>query len=210
MPKRIRAGTLVAGAVAASAMAVAGSAVALAGPATAAPKAPGFLTAADLPPPVGTAWTAGRITAGVPEETTGDTCLRALPGHRAAWHRDFRTDLDTRARQTTVVLPDARAARRLAARLDGDLASCAARIERLDPDTEATGRDYGRLPVEDGAHVHGVHTETSWGASDVRLLSVGRDGRTVTVVDWARLGGFDGIPVPAFEKTTVSAVTKLR
>ncbi|MFB7312151.1 hypothetical protein [Streptomyces sp. NPDC056192] len=43
MPKRTRAGALLA-------VAVTGLAVALAGLATAAPKAPGFLAAADLPP----------------------------------------------------------------------------------------------------------------------------------------------------------------
>ncbi|MYW18841.1 hypothetical protein GT039_25505, partial [Streptomyces sp. SID2955] len=91
-----------------------------------------------------------------------------------------------------------------------DIRSCAARIEQHDPDTEATGKDFGKLSVEEGAHVYGVHTGTSWGASDVRLLSVGRDGRTVTVVDWAQLGGFDGAPVKAFKKTAVRAVTKLR
>ena len=36
--------------------------------------------------------------------------------------------------------------------------------------------------IEQGAHVCGLHTVISWGASDIRLLSVGRDGRTVTAV----------------------------
>lgn len=218
MPKRIRAGTLlatkaaatVAAAVAVTGLTVALAGPALAGPAAAAPKAPGFLAAADLPPRPAAPWTADKVTAGVPEETDQDTCLRALSGQQAAWHRDFRTDLDTNARQITVVLPDTRSAQRLASRLTKDFSSCAARIERQDPDTEATGRDYGPLSVEEGAHVYGVHTRTSWGADDVRLLSVGRDGRTVTVVNWAQLGGFEGAPVGAFKKTTVRAVNKLR
>ncbi|WP_030740150.1 hypothetical protein [Streptomyces sp. NRRL S-31] len=204
MPKRTRAGTLLTVAVA-----VAGSAVALAGPATAAPQAPGFLSVTDLPPDRTSSWTAGEVTAGIPEGTDRDTCLRALSGHRPAWHRDFRTDLDTNARQITVVLRDTRSAKRLASSLNKDVKSCAARIERQFPDTEATGRDYGELPVEEGAHVYGVHTETSWGAADVRLLSVGRDGRTVTVVNWAQLGGFEGVPVTAFKKTATSSVRKL-
>ena len=53
--------------------------------------------------------------------------------------------------------------------------------ESSDPDIEAEYRDYGTLPVEEGAHVHGVHSRASWGAMGTRLLSVGRDGRTVTV-----------------------------
>ncbi|GGY06095.1 hypothetical protein [Streptomyces minutiscleroticus] len=202
MPKRTRAGALLA-------VAVTGSAVALAGPAAAAPKTPGFLAAADLPTHPASSWTAGEVTADVPEETDRDVCLRALPGHEPAWHRDFRTDLDTNARQITMVLPDTRSARRLVSRLDKDITSCAARIEQQDPDTEATGRDYGTVSVEEGARVHGVHTETSWGASDVRLLAVGRDGRTVTVVNWAQLGGFEGAPVKAFKQTTAKAVNKL-
>ncbi|MEU3839349.1 hypothetical protein AB0E88_04885 [Streptomyces sp. NPDC028635] len=203
MPKSTGAGTLLG-------LAVTGLAVAFAGPAAAAVKAPGFLAAADLPPHPASSWTAGDVTAGVPQETGEDACLRALPGHTAAWHRDFRTDLDTGARQITVVLSDTRTAEQLTSRLNADIESCAARIEQQQPDTRATGKDYGTLPVEDGAHVYGVHTETSWGASDVRLLSVGRDGRTVTVVNWAQLGGFEGAPVRAFKKTTTTAVDKLR
>ncbi|MEW5351606.1 hypothetical protein [Streptomyces sp. 16-176A] len=203
MPRRTPAGALLA-------VAVTALTVALSAPATAAaPRAPGFLDAADLPPHPTSSWTAGKVTAGVPEGTDQDTCLRALPSDEPAWHRDFRTDLDTNARQITVVLPDTRSAKQLTSRLNRDVASCAARIERQDPDTEATGEDYGELPVEEGAHVYGVHTETTWGASDVRLLAVGRDGRTVTVVNWAQLGGFEGAPVTAFEKTTVRAVNRL-
>ncbi|MGW3121566.1 hypothetical protein ACWDBW_31185 [Streptomyces sp. NPDC001107] len=202
MPKRTRAGALLA-------IAVTGLTAVLAGPAAAAPKAPGFLAAADLPPHPSSSWTAGKVTAGVPEDTDRDTCLRALPGHESAWHRDFRTDLDTGARQITVVLPDIRAAKQLTSLLNKDIKSCAARIEQQEPDTEATGKDYGKLAVEEGAHVYGVHTETSGGATDVRLLSVGRDGRTVTVVDWGQLGDFRGAPVKAFKKTTTTAVNKL-
>jgi len=202
MSKHTRSGALLA-------VTVAGLAVALAGPAIAAPKAPGFLAAPDLPPHATSSWTAGKVTAGVPEETDGDTCLRKLAGLKSAWHRDFHTDLDTNARQITVVLPDTRAAQRLASGLNKDIKSCAVRIEQQDPETEATGKDYGTVSVEEGAHVYGVHTETSWGASDVRLLSVGRDGRTVTVVNWAQLGDFEGAPVKAFKKTTTKAVNKL-
>ncbi|MFF4500942.1 hypothetical protein [Streptomyces sp. NPDC001401] len=202
MPKRTRAGALIT-------LAVTGLAVASAGPAGAVPKAPGFLAAADLPPHPTSSWTAGKVTGGVPEDTDWDICLRALPGHESAWHRDFRTDLDTNARQITVVLPDTRSAKQLTSWLNKDIKSCPGRIELKDPDTEATGKDYGSLPVEEGAHVYGVHTETSSGASDVRLLSVGRDGRTVTVVNWAQLGGFEGVPVKAFKKTATTAVNKL-
>ncbi|MBW8816685.1 MAG: hypothetical protein JF598_00270, partial [Streptomyces sp.] len=74
---------------------------------------------------------------------------------------------------------------------------------------EATYKDYGKVAVEEGARVHGLHTEQSYGATDIRLLSVGRDDRTVTVVEWSQMGDFGDAPVKAFKKTTATAVNKL-
>ncbi|SED53319.1 hypothetical protein SAMN05216532_4850 [Streptomyces sp. 2231.1] len=206
MPKSTRAGTLLALAVTGLALGAT-----LATPANAAAaKAPGFLKAADLPPHPSSTWTAGKVTAGVPEAVEQDRCLSmALGGGSNTWYREFRTDLDTSARQVSVRSSTTAAAKGRFSRLNKDIKSCAARIEKADPETEATLRDYGPLPVEEGAHVYGLHTVTTWGASDIRLLSVGRDGRTVTVVEWGQLGGFRGAPVKAFKKTTVTAVNKL-
>jgi hypothetical protein len=205
MLKRTRAGALTALAVTALAVGTA-----LAAPADAATKAPGFLAAADLPPHPTSTWTAGKVTAGVPEAVEQDRCLgMALGGGQDTWYRDFRTDLDTHARQVSVELSGVSAAKGRFSRLNKDIKSCAARIEKADPDVEATLKDYGTLPVEEGAHLYGLHTETSWGATDIRLLSVGRDGTTVTVVDWGQLGGFKDAPVKAFKKTTTTAVNKL-
>ncbi|GAB7105366.1 hypothetical protein JCM4814A_36800 [Streptomyces phaeofaciens JCM 4814] len=176
----------------------------------AAPKAPGFLAAKDLPPHPSSSWTAGRVTAGVPEVLELDTCLgKALGGGSNTWYREFRTDLDAGARQVSAELPSVSAAKGRFSRVDKDIRSCAKRIERADPELEATLRDYGTLDVEEGAHVYGLHVETSWGATDIRLLSVGRDGRAVTVVDWGQMGDFGDAPVKAFKKTTTTAVKKL-
>ncbi|MGW7541673.1 hypothetical protein ACWGKQ_11225 [Streptomyces sp. NPDC054770] len=205
MSKRTRAGALTAFAGAAL---VAGTA--LAAPAAAAPKAPGFLTAADLPPRAGSSWTAGKVTAGIPDEVRQDTCVGvALGGGQDSWYREFRTDLDTSARQISAELPSVRVAKGRFAKLDEDIVSCADRIEMDDPATQATFQDHGTLPVGDGAHVYALHTVTSWGASDIRLVSIGREGRTVTVVDWGQLGDFADAPVKAFKKTTTTAVNKL-
>ena len=57
--------------------------------------------------------------------------------------------------------------------------------------------------------MYGLATETSFGALDVHLMSVGRDGRTVTVVNWGEMGRLGDAPVKAFKKTTVTAVNKL-
>ncbi|WP_210584545.1 hypothetical protein [Streptomyces sp. GESEQ-35] len=167
----------------------------------------GFLSAADLPPHPSSSWTAGEVTDGVPEELL--LCLAdTLPGYDSRY-RAFHTELDTSARQLTIVTGSPAKAKALATRLDAEIRSCPTRIEQRDPETEAVHKDYGTLPVEDGARVHGLHTETSWGATDIHLLSVGRDGRTVTVVEWSQLGDFDDAPVTAFRKTTTTAVAKL-
>ncbi|MFE1795594.1 hypothetical protein ACFW9L_05450 [Streptomyces sp. NPDC059517] len=168
---------------------------------------PRFLSAAQLPPHPSSAWTAGKVTPGVPGELA--FCLEdALPGYDSSY-RDFRTDLETNAQQLTIVVGSNAKADALAKRLNKEIKACAAKAEQADPEVEATLKDYGKLPVEEGAHVYGVHTETSWGATDINLYSVGRDGRAVTVVKWGQMGDFSDAPVKAFKKTTTTAVNKL-
>ncbi|MGY1496500.1 hypothetical protein ACW4TU_07750 [Streptomyces sp. QTS52] len=192
--------------------ALAAAGLALAAPADAAAKAsaptpPKFLSAAELPPHPSSAWTAGRVKDGVPDELK--SCFgETLPGYDSRY-REFRTELDTGAVQLTLVVATDAKAKALAERLNKDMRSCAKRIEQADPEIEAESRDYGTLAVEEGAHVYGLHTETSYGATDIHLLSVGRDGRAVTVVEWGQLGDFTGAPVKAFKKTTTTAVKKL-
>ncbi|MFE9771881.1 hypothetical protein ACFYOV_09460 [Streptomyces sp. NPDC005931] len=205
MPMRTRAGLL-------AALTVVGLAAGttLITPAGAAPgkvPAPRFLAASELPPHPSSVWTAGKVTDGFPAELAH--CLgEGVPAYDYR-HRVFHTDLDTGAVQATVVTGSSAKAKALAALLNEEIRSCADRIEASDPEVEAEGRSYGTLPVEEGAQVHGLHTAASWGATDVHLLSVGRDGKTVTVVSWGAMGGFDDAPVAAFKKTTTRAVNKL-
>lgn len=87
MPKRTRAGAL-------TVLSLTGLVlgVTLAVQAGAAPAAPKFLSAADLPPHPSSAWTAGKVTDGVPDELL--LCLEdALPGYDSRY-RDFRTELE--------------------------------------------------------------------------------------------------------------------
>lgn len=170
--------------------------------------APTFLSASQLPPHPTSSWTAGPVTEGFPEELGLCVSVEGVPSYDYR-HRQFRTDLDTTAVQLTVVTGTADQAKNLAKHYDDLVRTCADRIEQSSPDVEAEGRDYGRLPVEEGARVRGLHTETSWGASDIALMSVGRDGRTVTVVKWGQMGDFRDAPVAAFKKTTSTAVDKL-
>jgi hypothetical protein len=205
MSMRIRTSALTALAVAAVA-----AGTVLAAPAGAAPKAavPKFLSASQLPPHPTSSWTAGPVTEGFPEELGFCVSTEGVLDYDYR-HRTFRTDLDTGAVQLTVVTGTAAQAKALAKRYDDLIRTCADRIEKASPDIEAESRDYGKLKVEEGAHVRGLHTETSWGANDVDLLSVGRDGRTVTVLQWGQMGDFKGAPVTAFKKTTTTAVNKL-
>ncbi|MCF2130223.1 hypothetical protein L1I79_27890 [Strepomyces sp. STD 3.1] len=188
----------------------AGAALAVAAvPANAAPPrsaSPAFLDPAELPPHPSSDWYAGPVTAGQPDPLplcVGD----ALPS--TASHRRYWTEYDTGALQATVVERSTRHAVRLAALLREDLADCAREVMERYPDVTATQKYYGRLDVEEGAHVYGVHTVAEWGASDIGLFSVGRDGRTVTVVQWGRMGTFEHAQVAGFRATTVTAVDKL-
>jgi len=174
------------------------------GKASASPK---FLSASQLPPHPSSSWRAGKVTDGVPDELR--FCIQdTLPGYDSRY-RDFRTDLETNAQQLTIVVGSSAKAKALATRLNKDIRACATRIEQSDPETEAALKDYGKLSVEEGAHAYGLHTETSWGDTDINLYSVGRDGRAVTLVRWAQMGDFSDAPVKAFKKTTTTAVNKL-
>ncbi|WP_055564152.1 MULTISPECIES: hypothetical protein [Streptomyces] len=211
MSKRIRTSALTALAVAALAAGTvltapsAGAAPKAAEPKAAAPK---LLSASQLPPHPTSSWTAGPTTEGFPEALGLCVSTEGVPSYDYR-HREFRTDVDTGAVQLTVVADSAALAKGLAKHYDDLIRTCADRIEKASPDVAAEGRDYGKLPVEEGARVRGLHTETSSGATDVALLSVGRDGRTVTVVKWGQLGDFGDAPVAAFKKTTTTAVNKL-
>ncbi|MGW0817878.1 hypothetical protein ACWD00_32440 [Streptomyces viridiviolaceus] len=188
----------------------AGAALALAGVPAAAgtPRsaAPGFLEPSELPPHPSSDWYAGPVTAGQPDPLpicVGD----ALPS--IASHRSYWTEYDTGALQVTVVERSTRRAKEFAALLRRDLAGCARKLMKQYPDITAAQKYYGRLDVEEGAHVYGIHTASTWGASDIGLFAVGRDGRTVTVVQWGRMGSFEHAQVADFRATTVTAVDKL-
>ncbi|PZT70260.1 hypothetical protein DN402_32495 [Streptomyces sp. SW4] len=194
--------TAVAASAAAAALAVA------AVPSAAAPSAatPRFLAPAELPPHPSSGWYAGPVTAGQPDPLpvcVGD----ALPSTSS--HRRYWTEYDTGALQVTVVERSTQRAKEFAALLRRHLADCAETLMERHPDITAEQKYYGRLDVQEGAHVYGVHTEASWGASDIGLLSVGRDGRTVTVVSWGQMGDFRHAQVADFKATTVRAVEKL-
>lgn len=188
-----------------------GAAVAVAGvvagtsPAAAA-GSPRFLAPSELPPHATSAWTAGPVTAGQPDPLP--MCVgEALPS--ISVHRSYRTDLDTGALQVTVVERSEQRAKDFAALLRKNLDGCAEKLMKQDPEITAKQKYYGKLNVEEGAHVYGVHTEASWGANDINMFSVGRDGTTVTLVKWGQMGNFANAQVADFKATTIKAVNKL-
>ncbi|GAA2575832.1 hypothetical protein GCM10010304_15650 [Streptomyces roseoviolaceus] len=195
--------TVAALAAVAGVAAVAVPAAAATTPASATPR---FLEPAELPPHPTSPWYAGPVTAGQPDPLP--VCVgEALPS--IATHRSYGTEFDTNAQQITVVERTAQRAKDFAALLRKDIAGCAKKLMEQDPDLTATQKSYGRLNVEEGAHVYGLHTASAWGSSDIGLFSVGRDGRTVTVVLWGQMGNFQHAQVADFKKTTVTAVNKL-
>ncbi|MFF4851428.1 hypothetical protein [Streptomyces sp. NPDC001194] len=169
--------------------------------------APGFLGAADLPPQPSSPWHAGKVTKGLPE--TPPFCLDGALPATGSWHRHFGTDLDAGAVQVSVRASSDAAAARLARDLERQVAACAADWLREHPEGTARSRDYGALPVEEGAHVYGVHTSIPDSEPGVHLFGIGRDGSTVTVVQWGRMGDLGDAPVAAFKRTTTTAVNRL-
>ncbi|MFD9307264.1 hypothetical protein ACFWCB_32120 [Streptomyces sp. NPDC060048] len=173
----------------------------------AAATAPGFIGGADLPPHPGSPWFAGKVTKGLPESPP--FCLDGALPAAGSWHRTFGTEFDTGAVQVSVRASSTGAAAALAASLERKVAACAADWLRTTPGGTASWQDYGKLTVEEGAHVYGVHTSAPESEPGAHLYGIGRDGATVTVVKWGQMGNLSDAPVPAFKKTTTTAVNKL-
>ncbi|MYR93752.1 MULTISPECIES: hypothetical protein [unclassified Streptomyces] len=175
--------------------------------APAAPAAPKFLSAGQWPASL-TPWTAGPVRKGLPED--GSVCTAGTTPAKGTRHRDFRTELDTGARQTVTVAPTTAKAKALAAELRTALATCLERLKEQEPGLEGVSRYHGRVNVEEGAHIYSIDTSyPEAGSTDIGLYAVGRDGRTVTVLEWGQLGDLDGAPLQGFRKTTRTAVAKL-
>ncbi|GHI84838.1 hypothetical protein [Streptomyces xanthophaeus] len=169
--------------------------------------APGFLIGTDLPPHASSPWFAGDVTKGLPE--FAPFCLDGVLPAAGSWHRQFGTEFDTGAVQVSVRSASASAAAKLAGTLERKVAACAADWLRTTPGGTASWQDYGKVAVEEGAHVYGVHVSIPESEPSVHLFGIGRDGATVTVVQWGEMGNLSHAPVGAFKKTTTKAVNKL-
>ncbi|UFQ13778.1 MULTISPECIES: hypothetical protein [Streptomyces] len=167
---------------------------------------PRFLAPSELPPHASSPWHAGPVTSGQPDPLP--MCVgEGLPS--TSVHRTYRTDLDTGALQVTVVERSEQRAKEFAALLRKKLDGCAETVMKQNPEITASQKYYGKVNAEEGAHVYGVHTVASWGANDINMFAVGRDGTTVTLVTWGQMGTFADAQVSDFKTTTATAVNKL-
>ncbi|MEU9142914.1 hypothetical protein [Streptomyces sp. NPDC048349] len=192
---------------ASAALAAAAALVLTASTTATAATAPGFIDGTDLPPHPTSPWYAGQVTPGLPE--FAPLCLDGVLPAQGSRHRAFGTEFDTGALQISVRAASATAAAKLATTLERKVAGCAADWLRTTPGGTASWNDYGKLAVEEGAHVYGVHTSIPESEPGVHLYGIGRDGSTVTVVQWGQMGDLSHAPVADFRKTTVKAVDKL-
>ncbi|MFC8022459.1 hypothetical protein [[Kitasatospora] papulosa] len=194
-------------ALATAAAAALGLAALVTAPAQAAAQ-PAFLTASQMPPS-STPWTATQVFAGVPENG-GVLCAPYRIPAQNTRYREFSTELDTNGVQVTTVAPTETDAVKLVNTLRGALAGCGPLLEQQNPGLQAISTSHGKLAVEEGAWVYSLDTaDPQIGTSDIHLFSVGRDGRTVTLVRWGQMGDLEDAPLTAFRTTTKTAVNKL-
>ncbi|MFF3020758.1 hypothetical protein [Streptomyces sp. NPDC057939] len=169
---------------------------------------PAFLAASQMPPS-STQWTATQVFTGVPENG-GVLCAPYKIPAQNTRYREFSTELDTNGVQVTTVARTEADAVKLVDTLRGALAGCGPLLERQNPGLQAVSASHGKLAVEEGAWVYSLDTaDPQIGISDIHLFSVGRDGRTVTVVRWGQMGDLEDAPLTAFRTTTKTAVNKL-
>ncbi|MFF8101147.1 hypothetical protein ACF07S_15480 [Streptomyces sp. NPDC016640] len=169
---------------------------------------PAFLAASQMPPS-STPWTATQVFTGVPENG-GVLCAPYKIPAQNTRYREFSTELDTNGVQVTTVARTEADAVKLVDTLRGALAGCGPLLEQQNPGLQAVSASHGKLAVEEGAWVYSLDTaDPQIGISDIHLFSVGRDGRTVTLVRWGQMGDLEDAPLTAFRTTTKTAVNKL-
>ncbi|MFF3318035.1 hypothetical protein ACFYV5_21350 [Streptomyces sp. NPDC003035] len=169
---------------------------------------PAFLAASQMPPS-STPWTATQVLTGVPENGGALCAPYKIPAQNTRY-REFTTELDTNGVQITTVARTEADAVKLVDTLRKALAGCGPLLEQQNPGLHAVSAYHGKLAVEEGAWVYSLDTaDPQIGITDIHLFSVGRDGRTVTLVRWGQMGDFKDAPLPDFRTTTRTAVNKL-
>ncbi|WP_326676502.1 hypothetical protein [Streptomyces sp. NBC_01237] len=166
---------------------------------------PGFLEPSDMPPDPFSAW---YWSSGPSEGPYQAICAEALVLPEGdVWNATYGTPETAGGSQVSVVFPTEAAAAGFGAQAEASIAGCEARMEQEQPSRPVTFWDHGAVAAEEGAHVYGIGFQGGWGYQN-QLVSVGRDGDTVTIVSWESNWGDP--PVAAFKETTRVAVNKLR
>lgn len=192
----------------AAAAAALGLAALATAPAAQAAAQPAILAASQMPPS-STPWTATQVFTGVPENG-GVLCAPYKIPAQNTRYREFSTELDTNGVQVTTVARTEADAVKLVDTLREALGGCGPLLEQQNPGLQAVSASHGKLAVEEGAWVYSLDTaDPQIGISDIHLFSVGRDGRTVTLVRWGQMGDLKDAPLTAFRTTTKTAVNKL-
>ncbi|MFD3530543.1 hypothetical protein [Streptomyces sp. NPDC058664] len=169
---------------------------------------PAFLAASQMPPS-STPWTATQVFTGIPENGGALCAPYKIPAQNTRY-REFNTELDTNGVQITTVARTEADAVKLVDTLRKALAGCGPLLERQNPGLHAVSASHGKLAVEEGAWVYSLDTaDPQIGTTDIHLFSVGRDGRTVTLVRWGQMGDLADAPLAGFRTTTRVAVNKL-
>lgn len=120
------------------------------------------------------------------------------------WSREVATSETAAGVQNTVVFETEAEAVAFAARARQAYADCPKIYER--PGNIVTAQDHGTVDVEEGATVQGMREESAQdsGVYHNHLFGVGRDGDTVTLIEWQ--SNWSAPPVDYFKNTTVKNV----
>ncbi|MGW7435349.1 hypothetical protein [Streptomyces sp. NPDC054849] len=120
------------------------------------------------------------------------------------WSRGVYTSETASGLQNTLIFETEAEAIAFAAQARQTYAECPATYDDS-PDTIEAGYDYGTVDVEEGATVQGMRVTYTFGnAYHNHLFGVGRDGDTVTLIEWE--SNWSAPPVDYFKNTTVKNV----
>ncbi|MER5712255.1 hypothetical protein [Streptomyces sp. NPDC002122] len=165
---------------------------------------PGMVYLSDMPKD-GTTWYGAPAARGWNNLTA---CFGFWPEGQApevnVWSREVATSETAAGIQNTVVFDTEVEAITFAARARQAYADCPRSYEG--PNNSVTAYDYGTVDVEEGAAVFGMREEALWdsGIYHNYLFGVGRDGDTVTLIEWQ--SNWSAPPVDYFKNTTVKNV----
>ncbi|MFD6973671.1 hypothetical protein [Streptomyces sp. NPDC059979] len=169
---------------------------------------PGTLYISDIRLGDGIGWYAAPVQRGWGQTHACLDDWSVRPPEVNVWHRDFTTSETASAQQKVVVFATEAEAIAFADAARQNFADCPRR--QNEPGTTATGHDHGAVDVEEGATLQGMYTFDADAQERPHmnyLWGVGRDGDTVTLVNWWSYWGDP--PVPAWKNILRTGVNKL-